>query len=190
MFCSNCGARLDEGTIFCPKCGTKVEEGDSQISHNPSSSKSENDNTALYAVGDSDDISRYASFWQRAGAYIIDIIIVNVIAIIIVIFLALLGSTGMLEDDESANLLGFAIAWLYFATQESSSVQATFGKRILGLKVTDRHYRGIGFGRATGRFFSKIVSALILLMGFIMVLFTKKRQGLHDMIAGTYVLSK
>ena len=80
--------------------------------------------------------------------------------------------------------------WLYFALMESSTWQGTLGKKALGLEVTDLEGRRISFGRATGRFFAKIISALILWIGFIMAGFTEKKQALHDMIAGTLVIRK
>jgi uncharacterized RDD family membrane protein YckC len=73
---------------------------------------------------------------------------------------------------------------------ESSARQATLGKMALGIVVTDLDGNRIGFGRATGRYFAKILSALILLIGFIMAAFTQKKQGLHDIIAGTLVVKK
>jgi uncharacterized RDD family membrane protein YckC len=60
----------------------------------------------------------------------------------------------------------------------------------LGIKVTDLSGERIGFGKATGRYFGKIISGLILLIGYIMVAFTEKKQGLHDMMAGCLVVSK
>jgi uncharacterized RDD family membrane protein YckC len=80
--------------------------------------------------------------------------------------------------------------WLYYALLESSTWQATLGKKALGLEVTDVEGRRISFGRATGRFFAKIISALILFIGFIMAGFTERKQALHDMIAGTLVIRK
>jgi uncharacterized RDD family membrane protein YckC len=80
--------------------------------------------------------------------------------------------------------------WLYFALMESSSKRATLGKMALGIIVTDLEGKRISFGRATGRFFSKILSGIIIYIGFIMVPFTDKKQGLHDMIAGTLVIAK
>jgi uncharacterized RDD family membrane protein YckC len=73
---------------------------------------------------------------------------------------------------------------------ESSSKRATLGKMALGIIVTDLEGKRISFGRATGRFFSKILSGIIIYIGFIMVAFTDKKQGLHDMIAGTLVIAK
>jgi len=80
------------------------------------------------------------------------------------------------------------VSWLYYALFQSSSWQATPGKRLLSMKVVDYHSNKITFGRATGRYFAKILSALILYIGFFMILWTKKKQGLHDKIAETYVI--
>jgi uncharacterized RDD family membrane protein YckC len=48
----------------------------------------------------------------------------------------------------------------------------------------------ISFGNATGRYFGKILSGLILYVGYLMVAFTDKKQGLHDMMASTLVVLK
>ena len=58
----------------------------------------------------------------------------------------------------------------------------------MGIIVTDLEGRRIGFGKATGRHFAKILSALILGIGFLMVAFTQRKQGLHDILAGTLVV--
>lgn len=71
---------------------------------------------------------------------------------------------------------------------ESSAKQATLGKMALGIVVTDLEGARIGFGRATGRYFAKILSGLILGIGFLMAAFTERKQGLHDIIAGTLVV--
>ena len=73
---------------------------------------------------------------------------------------------------------------------ESSVNQGTIGKMALNLKVTDLNGERISFGRATGRFFAKYISSITLLIGYIMAAFTERKQALHDMIAGTYVIKK
>jgi uncharacterized RDD family membrane protein YckC len=78
-------------------------------------------------------------------------------------------------------------SWLYEAFMESSSYQATLGKMIFGMKVTDLNGNRISFERATGRHFAKWLSAMILFIGYIMVGFTERKQGLHDLLAGTLV---
>ena len=73
---------------------------------------------------------------------------------------------------------------------ESSSKQATLGKMVLGIVVTDAGGNRISFGRALGRNLAKIISDIILFIGHFMVAFTEKKQGLHDLIAGTLVVVK
>ena len=133
----------------------------------------------------------YASFWARFGAFLIDSI-VAVTAALIVAFVV--GFTyGISGGDESgASALGFTVGiiipWLYWALLESSSSQATLGKRAVGIIVTDASGNRMSFARATGRNFAKILSTVILLIGFIMAAFTGKKQALHDMIADTLVV--
>jgi uncharacterized RDD family membrane protein YckC len=152
----------------------------------------------------------YGGFWLRFVAYIIDGLILSVaqgiILIPILLILGVIGYTeGFLEDPDRMSdataiaIVGFsmlfgiismAIMWLYFALFESSDKQATPGKMALGLQVTDMYGSKITFGRATGRYFGKILSGLILNIGYIMAGFTEKKQGLHDIIAGCLVIRK
>ncbi len=88
-------------------------------------------------------------------------------------------------------LAGVAILgqWLYFAYLESGEKQGTWGKQMLGIYVTDLTGNRISFGRASGRFFAKIISGLIPLgIGYIMAGITERKQALHDMIASCLVL--
>ena len=80
--------------------------------------------------------------------------------------------------------------WLYFSLMESSRLQATVGKLAVGIVVTDENGMRIGFGRATGRYFAKFISAIILGIGYLMAGWTQRKQALHDMIAGTLVVRK
>jgi uncharacterized RDD family membrane protein YckC len=126
----------------------------------------------------------YAGFWRRFAAYLLDAIILS--AVFVPLFLVLPRE----QQQTTLSPLTTAISWLYFALMESSARQATVGKMALGIVVTDLGGNRIGFGRATGRYFAKILSALILLIGFIMAAFTERKQGLHDIIAGTLVVKK
>ncbi|MCX6292478.1 MAG: RDD family protein [Bacteroidetes bacterium] len=154
----------------------------------------------------------YAGFWLRFVAYIIDgIILYTVHMIVLVPVFTLMGITAFtnhesfrdLSDAEAtgmvmgiigalgALILVFAIlGWLYFALLESSSKQATVGKMALGLKVTNMNGERISFLQATGRFFGKIVSGMILYIGFMMAGFTEKKQALHDIMANCLVVKK
>jgi uncharacterized RDD family membrane protein YckC len=142
----------------------------------------------------------YAGFWFRVIAAIVDAIISQIGVVIIVLPLAFalgasMAGTSSQREIEAAGeglgmILGILIQWLYFTVSESSSWQATLGKKMFGLKVTDMTGKRIGFGKANARYWSKIISAIILLIGFLMVAFTKQKQGLHDIIAGTLVVKK
>jgi len=80
--------------------------------------------------------------------------------------------------------------WLYYALMESSNYQATLGKMALSIKVTDMSGNKVSFGKATGRYFGKIVSTIIFYIGFIMAGFTQQKQALHDIMAGCLVVNK
>jgi uncharacterized RDD family membrane protein YckC len=128
----------------------------------------------------------YAGFWRRVAAALIDGILVAVVSWIVT---AILSAAG---DDSGliGGLITLVGAYGYYAGMESSSYQATVGKIALGIQVTDLNGNRISFGRALGRNLAEILSALILLIGYIMVAFTEKKQGLHDLIAGTLVVMK
>lgn len=135
----------------------------------------------------------YAGFWIRFGAYLIDAILLGIIGGIIGgVFggaMAASGDPGVFTGGSILlNLVSLIIGIGYFAGMESSSWQATLGKKALGLVVTDVDGGRISLLNGVGRYFAKILSAVILLIGFIMVAFTDKKQGLHDLIAGTLVL--
>ena len=146
----------------------------------------------------------YAGFWLRFVAYLIDVVIIWIVCL--PVFLALgavfglsMASMARNPDEMAAggSVLGVFLliqviaiggVWLYYAFTESSGWQGTIGKKVLGLRVTDLNGNRVSFGRASGRFFAKIVSGFTLLIGYIMAGFTEKKQALHDMIAGCLVV--
>jgi uncharacterized RDD family membrane protein YckC len=138
----------------------------------------------------------YASFLLRFGAVIIDTLILGVVGY--GLQFAVMGSLGSpatpTPEDLSKLLLvqlaAIVINWLYFALMESSASQATLGKMACGIVVTDLNGGRIGFGRATGRYFAKILSGCLLLIGYLMMLWSPQKQCLHDQLAGTLVVKK
>ena len=141
---------------------------------------------------------RYGGFWIRFVATIIDAILVEVViipfALVLGVALGVAGHTVnmpvvgvQLVGAIVGMVFGLLGSWLYEAAMESSSRQATIGKMIMQLRVTDEHGNRISFARATGRHFAKYVSGFILMIGYIMAGFTARKQALHDMIAGTLV---
>jgi uncharacterized RDD family membrane protein YckC len=129
---------------------------------------------------------QYGGFWVRVLAYIIDVILTGAAFTLVASLAFGVLARGAISDGR--NLLSLVVNWLYFAGFQSSEWQATPGKRLLGLVVTDLAGNQLSFSQASIRFFSKILSALILLIGFIMVGFTECKQGLHDLIARTLVI--
>jgi uncharacterized RDD family membrane protein YckC len=131
----------------------------------------------------------YGGFWIRVLAYLIDGILLGIAgAVIGRLFepVAPEASLGELFLSPQTGL-SLIVGWLYFALLESSERGATVGKMALGLRVVTREGRRLSFLNATGRYFAKCLSALILGIGFLMVAFTERKRGLHDMIAETLV---
>jgi uncharacterized RDD family membrane protein YckC len=85
---------------------------------------------------------------------------------------------------------GQIVAWLYFALLLSSSNRASLGMMAVGLRVTDLQGGRISFARATGRHFASVLSTLIAGIGYLMMLWSPRKQTLHDQMAGTLVLTK
>lgn len=120
----------------------------------------------------------YGGFWERFGAALIDGILMTVIDYAI----------QLLVDGPAYVLITLPLNWLYFALMESGEGQATLGKKALGLKVTAIDGGRISFGQATGRYFGKIISTMILFIGYLLMIWDDKKQTLHDKMAGTLVV--
>lgn len=120
----------------------------------------------------------YAGFWERFGAAFID----GIVLILPNLFFTYAIGPGV------GDVLSIVVGWLYFALMESGSGQATLGKRAVGLKVVNAEGHQISFGQATGRHFGKILSTIILFIGYLMMLWDEKKQTLHDKMANTYVV--
>jgi uncharacterized RDD family membrane protein YckC/Tfp pilus assembly major pilin PilA len=148
----------------------------------------------------SDDRSTYGGFWRRAAALMLDGLILGVPMWIILG--AIMGAMGVFSGGGSPDTLAFILGggllivqlgfiliyWFYNAKLESGPKQATIGKRLVGLYVeTADTSQRVGFGRATGRFFAKSFLSGIAGIGYLMVAFTGRRQGLHDFVATTVV---
>lgn len=130
---------------------------------------------------------RYAGFWIRLAAYLIDFFVLFFIVKIV------FGLQGMPAPEVffyqiPDRLLVIVISWLYFSLQYASSYQATVGMRMMDIKVVDLDYQRLSLARATGRHFAHYLSAFILFGGFFLIAFTKRKQGLHDYLASTYVI--
>ncbi len=138
----------------------------------------------------------YAGFWKRFAAFIIDIFILSIGTFIIGFIFGIPYDvlTGRAEEFNSDSIiyliLSVLLVWIYKAVMESSSKQATLGKMALGIMVTDLSGKCVSFGKASGRHFGGVLSGFILGIGFLMIGFTAKKQGLHDIMAGCLVINK
>jgi uncharacterized RDD family membrane protein YckC len=132
----------------------------------------------------------YAGFWKRVLATILDVFIFSIPLVVLLGLLFGFAPEPGSTDSILSNLFSFLAAFVYKVGMESSTKQATIGKLIMGIKVTDVDGHRISVLRATGRYFATILSAIILLIGYIMAAFTAKKQCLHDKIASTLVVSK
>lgn len=154
----------------------------------------------------------YAGFWNRFAAAFLDGLAIIVVEILLLTVLPTTGAMAIVLP-----ILILVLIWLYEALMVSSAHQATLGKIAVGIKVTDLAGERLGFGRATARFFSKLIGyfagTLVILLGawliggigailfgligtvvilgsFLIAAFTLRRQALHDIVASCLVVHK
>jgi uncharacterized RDD family membrane protein YckC len=183
-YCPHCGSAHPEDATFCPQCGSWVGEVGSLPAERP---------------------KRFASFWQRLGAGVIDWLVIalpfNIVSAALLPDMPTVDSTtnsatGAVtlhwQGDWDRFLIlavaATAVQWLYTAVMNSSPRQATLGKMALGLVVTDEDGKRISFLRASGRFLASLLSQLTLGIGYLMVIWTRRKQALHDKVARTVVV--
>ena len=199
MFCPKCGKETDALGKFCQWCGADIVS-------NPVTP------IATPEEEEGPDVGVYAGLGRRIVAFIVDTILILLLDVVAVAVLGLfrglqnlyffavqqLPVESLTTEGTSAALFGSIIAaygiviivipWLYYAGFESSRSQATPGKLLMRIIVTDLEGNKPTFARVTLRHFAKFISTLIIFLGFLMIGLTQKRQGLHDRIAGCLVL--
>lgn len=131
----------------------------------------------------------YAGFWMRFWAYLLDLIVIGSINRIIInpifrFFDLSLTDSGMFAAHSIATAITY---YLYFVLM-TKFFQQTLGKMVFGLKVIDLTggsltWSTILFREFIGRFISKVI-----IVGFLLVAFLPKKQGLHDVFADTTVI--
>ena len=160
--CVQCETTISDTVLICPSCGHRTNQ--SALTNTPSCTGVRAASVALPSL---------AGFFPRVGAFLIDFMIVSLLALPL-----------MLAFPFFASLF---VWWLYCSLMESSKSQATLGKKAFGLRVTDVNGARILFGRASTRFFGKFLCTATLGLGFLIVLRTQNKQGLHDMVSGCLV---
>jgi uncharacterized RDD family membrane protein YckC len=188
-YCQHCGSPHDDDATFCPQCGSWVGSVGSLPTQQAQAA------------------APYAGFWARVGAYLIDQIVVGVpFNILTAIFVSYTPPTVKTTTDAAGNqtlhwagdwqtfglllLASWLVMLVYTTALISSSRQATVGKMVLGLIVTDLEGNRISTARALGRTVAGILNGLTLGIGYLMVIWTPRKQALHDRIAGTLVVRR
>jgi uncharacterized RDD family membrane protein YckC len=198
MFCPKCGKETDASGKFCQWCGADIESVQSKP-------------IAIPEEDEGPEVGVYAGLGRRLIAFIIDIILILLFDLVaagvfnlfrgfqnLYYYMQGVSPADLTTEGTTAALFGSILAaygltlivvpWLYYAGFESSRSQATPGKVLMNLVVTDLQGNKPTFARTSLRFFWKYISALIIFIGFIMIGFTEKHQGLHDRLSGCLVL--
>src|SRR5437870_4674286 len=131
MFCPRCGKQNDDTARFCQGCGNPLQ--------------------SVITPSSTSTVTRYAGFWERFVAVVIDAVIIG-----------LATGTVFTATFGAGIAIGFVAPWLYEAFMTSSEWQATVGKRVMSIVVTDLNGNRMSFARATGRHFAKYISVFLL----------------------------
>lgn len=148
------------------------------------------------------DIDRVqdAGFLRRLGAYLIDGLLLGsayyVVLMIGSVIIAVMAASQV--DGETVAITGGVLlvlayalmSYFYYVGMERSKLQATVGKLALGIKVVDAGGRRLGWGKASARWAGSLLSYATLYIGFFLAGWTRRKQALHDLLAGTYVVDK
>ncbi len=206
MICSSCGAKVADGTAFCGSCGRPIVGF--SVGQAAPVVQSADMAIPLGAVPRAVGAVVYAGFWLRVVAAIIDGLILGVPFAFITFLLIVSALPFIAQSRDPMTIIATMLprimflaiiyivgTWLYWSLMESSSWQATLGKKALGLQVTDMAGSRPTFGRTSGRFFAgrgigivPYLGALYFLISCIVAGFTERKQALHDMIANCLVV--
>lgn len=144
----------------------------------------------------------YAEFLPRVGATILDGLFLALVGCVPVgligVAVAVVGNANAADPTAVTiaqgvlqQLVGLLVAACYFILSDSSGKQGTWGKQIVGIKVTDLNGARVTAGRATGRYCAKFfLSNCTCGTAYLMPLFTERKQTLHDMVSGCLVLKR
>jgi uncharacterized RDD family membrane protein YckC len=186
-YCQHCGSAHADDATFCPQCGSWVG--------------------GVGGLPTARATSRYARFWARVGAQVIDQLVIgipfNLFTSLFVNYTqpqvkTTIDATGKQTIHFTGDWGTFGLvllsSWLitlvYTTALISSPRQATVGKMALGLIVTDEHGDRVTPARALARYLANLLNVLTIGIGYLMVIWTPRRQALHDRVAGTVVVPR
>ena len=190
LFCPACGVECVASAHFCMSCGAALPNAASPAIARSAPAISPRLDSSRNRSGSILQAPLFAGLWRRLAAAIVDGILIYLLAGMLYFLIS-----RFYGDD--SDVLPFVIfagsmgmtGLGYFSVLEASSLQATLGKRLLGIKGITTDGQRIGFGRALGRNLAKAISLLILFpLGFLMSGFTLRKQSLHDLIVGCLIV--
>ena len=197
--CEKCDAEIPEGTSVCPQCQTPLSVAQIGPVYVPESARAPEVIPDLPQIPLLPPRPAFAGFWLRAFACVIDTIFIVAIFLLCSSFfpetfdkLLPPKPVSLMDMPQPAPIviaLLIALGCLYYTAFEASGWQATPGKRILRLYVTDLKGQRMGLGRALLRNLARQISGFFFI-GYIIAGFTERKQALHDILAGCLVLRK
>jgi uncharacterized RDD family membrane protein YckC len=209
LTCEHCGTEIPDGASFCARCGSPVSVAQIGPVYVPSASPPAEEIPGPQRVAPPQAPPRYAGFWLRAVASLIDRVILSFLFVLMAsfrpaLFLILPDPSTQLRPPATLQefllsvprptpagfLVLLLLMWIYYAGFEASSWQATPGKKVLRLYVADLLGRPITFARATFHNIGRTISEMTFWVGYVPIGFTDKKQALHDIIARCVVLRR
>ena len=180
--CANCGHENPAGAGFCGSCGTALAQSEAAV-------------TAPFQPMPAPASQLFAGFWRRFGAAAIDTVLAFAMVGIAQSILRFVTAFTLVGDNVGfglvivlAGLVALLLPWAYYVILTGIRGQ-TVGKMALGIKVVDVNGNIPGLGRAALReIVGKIISGLVLWLGFLWTIWDPNKQGWHDKLASTYVI--
>lgn len=180
MFCSRCGTWAPDDTATCRLCGLAL-----QVDNWTKPAVTERPLAPVVAL------VTYGGFWRRLFALLLDSAILFFPAATVRVLLGL-SAFGLFDAETPASyvatLFEFGLDWLYAGCFIASSARGTLGMQVMDLHVTDLKGDRISFMRATWRYLAQFLTIISLGLGYVIQVFTPRRQTLHDLVSGTVVV--
>lgn len=218
MTCTRCGATIPVGDRFCSVCGTPVQVAQPAPQPQPqawpqqpapqpqqwSQPMPQPQPWPQTVQTPYPQAVRYAGFWRRFVAAVVDGLVVGIVWFVLsglydFAAAAFLEGTAFSPGGaalERALWLSGAGRWLllalvifgYFVLMESTTRGASLGKMLLRIRVARADGRRTGLGHSLARTALKPISALPLMLGFVIAGWNRKKRALHDLLSGCIVV--
>ncbi len=192
MLCPKCGTDVGSSITICTNCAEEQEKAfNTSVPSLDFPTLQSEEKTEVEVTTDDGEII-YAGFWNRFFAMMLDAAVYHVLIYALIFTFTIPAPEEIQQYSVQLTLFLslFSLSfYLYYPLMESSRYQATLGKLAFGIYVSNIEGQRIGFWKAFGRNFAKLLSALPLNIGFLFAAFTGKKQALHDIMTNCLVLS-